>query len=42
MKLERIFESISVGVMIVDEDGDYVDFNDAYAHILPPFVKTTF
>jgi PAS domain S-box-containing protein len=33
MKLERIFESISVGVMIVDEDGDYVDFNDAYAHI---------
>lgn len=33
MKLERIFESISVGVTVVDEDGNYVDFNNAYAHI---------
>lgn len=33
MKLKRIFESISVGVTIVDDDGNYIDFNEAYADI---------
>ncbi len=33
IKLEKIFESISVGVVIMDDDGQYVDFNEAYANI---------
>jgi PAS domain S-box-containing protein len=32
-KLEKIFESISVGVVLLDEDGRYIDFNEAYANI---------
>ncbi len=33
LKLQKIFKSISVGVTIVDGDGSYIDFNDAYMQI---------